>query len=123
MLGHAHLDMAWLWTKNETYEVAERTFNSVLNLQKDFPNLIFGHTSAALYQWIEVNKPDLFKQIQEAVKDKKWEILGGMWVEPEVNLLSGESLIRQLLYGQKYFKSKKIMTWINYFYRLKISAN
>ncbi len=105
-LGHAHLDMAWLWTTTETYEVAQRTFQSVLNLQQDFSNLTFGHTTPALYEWIEQNRPDLFTQIQEAVQQGKWEILGGMWVEPEVNLVSGESIARQLLYGQRYFQEK-----------------
>ena len=106
LLGHAHLDMAWLWTTDETYEVAERTFKSVLNLQQDFPALTFGHTSPALYQWIEVNRPQLFEQIRDAVRSNKWEILGGMWIEPETNLVSGESLIRQLLYGQEYYQDK-----------------
>ncbi len=106
LLGHAHLDMAWLWTTEETYEVAQRTFKSVLSLQQDFPDLIFGHTSPALYQWIEQHRPDLFAAIQDAVRLGKWELLGGMWIEPEVNLVSGESLIRQLLYGQQYFKDK-----------------
>ena len=106
LLGHAHLDMAWLWTTDETYEVAERTFKSVLNLQQDFPALTFGHTSPALYQWIEINRPQLFEQIQDAVRFNKWEILGGMWIEPETNLVSGESLIRQLLYGQEYYRDK-----------------
>ena len=106
LLAHAHLDMAWLWTTDETYEVAERTFKSVLNLQQDFPTLIFGHTSPALYQWIEINRPQLFEQIRDAVRSNKWEILGGMWIEPETNLVSGESLIRQLLYGQQYYRDK-----------------
>jgi alpha-mannosidase len=106
LLGHAHLDMAWLWTVDETWEVAQRTFTSVLNLQRDFPELTFGHTSPVLYAWIEKHCPDLFKAIQEAVKSKSWEILGGMWVEPEVNLVSGESLVRQLFYGQRYLKEK-----------------
>ncbi|MGB5635589.1 MAG: alpha-mannosidase, partial [Waterburya sp.] len=106
LLGHAHLDMAWLWTTDETYEIAERTFKSVLDLQQGFPALTFGHTSPALYQWIEGNRPELFKQIQNAVRLNKWEILGGMWIEPETNLVSGESLIRQLLYGQKYYQEK-----------------
>ena len=105
-LGHAHLDLAWLWTTAETYQVAQRTFESVLNLQQDFPYLTFGHTTPALYEWIEQNRPDLFIQIKEAVRQGKWEILGGMWVEPEVNLVSGESIARQLLYGQHYFKEK-----------------
>jgi alpha-mannosidase len=106
LLGHAHLDMAWLWTTAETYEVAERTFRSVLNLQQDFPALTFGHTSPALYEWIEHHRPELFKSIQAAVKESRWEILGGMWVEPETNLVSGESLIRQLIYGQQYYQEK-----------------
>jgi alpha-mannosidase len=106
LLGHAHLDMAWLWTSDETYEVAERTFASVLNLQQDFPTLTFGHTSPALYEWIEHHRPELFKSIQDAVKCNKWEILGGMWVEPETNLVSGESLIRQFIYGQRYYQEK-----------------
>ena len=106
LLGHAHLDMAWLWTINETYQVAQRTFKSVLNLQNNYHNLTFGHTTAYLYQWIENNNNKLFKQIQETVKQQKWEILGGMWVEPEVNLINGESLARQLLYGQQYFYDK-----------------
>lgn len=106
LLGHAHLDMAWLWTLQETYEVAQRTFNSVLNLQKNYPYLTFGNTTAYLYKWIEDHNLSLFTQIQQAVSNNQWEILGGMWVEPEVNLISGESLIRQLLYGQKYFLEK-----------------
>ncbi|VEP18696.1 Alpha-mannosidase [Hyella patelloides LEGE 07179] len=106
LLGHAHLDMAWLWSTAETYEVAQRTFTSVLTLQQKYPNLTFCHTSPALYQWIETNRPDLFKAIQKAIKANKWEALGGMWIEPEVNLISGESIIRQLLYGQQYFKTK-----------------
>ncbi|MDB9312383.1 alpha-mannosidase [Spirulina sp. CS-785/01] len=106
LLGHAHLDMAWLWEVSETYEVAQRTFQSVLNLKKEFPELTFCHTSPALYQWLENHKPDLFKNIQVAVKAGYWETLGGMWIEPEVNLPSGESLARQLLYGQRYTKEK-----------------
>ena len=106
LLGHAHLDMAWLWTTAETYEVAQRTFTSVLNLQQEYPNLTFCHTSPALYQWIEQNCPDLFSKIQQAIKANKWEALGGMWIEPEVNIISGESIIRQLLYGQQYYKAK-----------------
>lgn len=105
-IGHAHLDMAWLWTTQETYEVAQRTFQSVLNLQQEFPYLTFCHTSPALYEWIEKNRPDLFAAIVEAVKQGKWEVIGGMWIEPEVNLVSGESLVRQLLYGQRYFQEK-----------------
>ncbi len=106
LLGHAHLDMAWLWPLAETWEVGERTFRSVLNLQQEFPDLKFGHTSPILYEWIETHRPELFTQIQEAVNAKRWELLGGMWVEPEVNLIAGESFVRQFLYGQRYFDEK-----------------
>lgn len=106
LLGHAHLDLAWLWPLAETWQVAQNTFISVLNLQKDFPALIFGHSSPLIYEWIEKHHPDLFQAILEAYKGQSWELLGGMWVEPEVNLISGESLFRQLLYGQQYFQEK-----------------
>lgn len=106
VLGHAHLDMAWLWPLEETWEVGERTFQSVINLQADFPDLIFGHTSPALYEWIEQHRPQLFARIHAAVKAGKWELLGGMWIEPDMNLIAGESISRQLLYGQRYFYSR-----------------
>ena len=106
LLGHAHLDMAWLWTTAETREVAQRTFKSVLSLQQDFPTLVFGHTSPALYEWSDQDNPELLQEIQNAVRLRKWELLGGMWIEPETNLVSGESLIRQLLYGQRYYQEK-----------------
>lgn len=106
LLGHAHLDMAWLWPLEETWQVGERTFQSVINLQKEFTDLVFGHTSPALYEWIEENRPELFAEIKIAVKNGIWELLGGMWIEPEVNIISGESLARQLLYGQRYFQAK-----------------
>ena len=106
IVGHAHLDMAWLWTVDETWAVAERTFSSVINLQKEFKNLTFCHTTPVIYEWIEKNRPQLFQEIQASYKAGTWEILGGMWVEPEVNLVSGESIVRQLLYGQKYIKEK-----------------
>jgi alpha-mannosidase len=106
LLGHAHLDMAWLWDVEETWKVAERTFTSVLSLQKDFPDLTFCHTTPALYEWIEQNRPEIFAQIQTQVKAGKWEVVGGMWVEPEMNLINGESIARHLLYGQRYCQEK-----------------
>jgi alpha-mannosidase len=106
LLGHAHLDMAWLWDIEETWRAAERTFVSVLNLQKEFPELTFCHTTPALYEWIEKNRPEIFAQIQAQVKAGKWEIVGGMWVEPEMNLINAESIARHLLYGQRYCQEK-----------------
>ncbi|WP_448573478.1 alpha-mannosidase [Trichothermofontia sp.] len=106
LLGHAHLDLAWLWPIAETWEAAERTFTSVLNLQADFPELIFGHSSPALYAWLETHRPELFSQIQSQVKTGRWEIVAGLWVEPDFNLIQGESLVRQVLYGQRYIQEK-----------------
>ncbi len=106
LLGHSHLDMAWLWRVNETYQVAQRTFTSVLNLQKYYSELVFGHSTSCLYQWLEINQNEQFQAIKNAINSGVWEVLGGMWVEPDTNLLQGESLIRQLLYGQEYLIAK-----------------
>lgn len=102
LLGHAHLDMAWLWQVSETWRAAQNTFESVLKLQQDFSELIFCHSTPALYEWVEKNCPNLFGAIKQQVKVGRWENVGGMWIEPELNLISGESIIRQLLYGQRY---------------------
>lgn len=104
--GHAHLDLAWLWPVSETWDVAERTFASTLNLMAEFPEMKFCHSSPALFDWIERNRPEQFAQIQQKVKAGQWEIAAGLWVEPEFNLISGESLVRQVLYGQLYTQAK-----------------
>lgn len=106
LLGHAHLDLAWLWPVSETWEAAERTFKSVLALQQDFSDLTFCHSTPALYAWIEHHRPDLFQAIQQQVATGRWEVVAGLWVEPELNLVSGESLVRQVLYGQHYVQAK-----------------
>jgi alpha-mannosidase len=106
LLGHAHLDMAWLWTVSETWEVAQRTFESVLTLQQEFPDLTFCHSTPALYAWIEQHRPDLFAAIKQQIAVGRWEVVGGMWVEPELNLISGESIVRQVLYAQRYVQEK-----------------
>ncbi|NJN86365.1 MAG: alpha-mannosidase, partial [Leptolyngbyaceae cyanobacterium SL_7_1] len=106
LLGHAHLDLAWLWTVDDTWEAAERTFASVLDLQQAFPELIFCHSTPALYAWIERHRPALFAQMQAAIATGRWEVVAGLWIEPELNLVSGESLVRQVLYGQRYVQEK-----------------
>ena len=106
LLGHAHLDMAWLWEVAETWEVAERTFRSSLSLQQLFPDLTFCHSTPALYEWMEIHQPDVFTGICQQVQAGKWEIVGGMWIEPDLNLISGESIARQIIYGQAYNQSR-----------------
>ena len=102
LVGHAHLDLAWLWAISETWEVAARTFTSVLQLQNEYPQLTFCHSTPAIYSYIEQHCPDLFAAIQKQVASGRWEVVGGLWVEPELNLIDGESIVRQLLYGQRY---------------------
>lgn len=106
ILGNSHIDVAWLWAIAETKNAMQRTFTSALNLQKIYPELIFNQSTAVSYQWMEQEYPELFSHIQVAVREGKWELIGGMWVEPDGNLPSGESLIRQILYGQEYFRAK-----------------
>ncbi|MEG4860653.1 alpha-mannosidase [Microcoleus sp. K1-B6] len=106
LVGHAHLDLAWLWPVPETWEAAKRTFESVLKLQSEFPDLIFCHSTPALYAWMEEHRPDLFAAIKKQVAVGRWEVVGGMWVEPDLNLISAESMVRQVFYGQLYAKEK-----------------
>jgi alpha-mannosidase len=106
LVGHAHLDLAWLWPVEETWRAAERTFKSVLQLQRDFPDLTFCHSTPALYDWTERNRPALFAAIQQQIASGRWDVVAGLWVEPEFNLVGGESLVRQVLYGQCYVQEK-----------------
>jgi alpha-mannosidase len=105
-LGHAHLDLAWLWPVSETWEAAQRTFESVLSLQTDFPELTFTHSSPALFNWLEKHRPELFQAIQQQIQAGRWAIDAGLWVEPDLNLPGGEALVRQILYGQRYCAEK-----------------
>ncbi|GGJ58504.1 alpha-mannosidase [Deinococcus roseus] len=104
--GHAHIDLAWLWPFHETRRKIERTFGTVLNLMERFEDFTFNQSSAQAYRWIEQDNPEMFEKIKERVQEGRWEVIGGMWVEPDGNLLSGESWARQLLYGQQYFQSR-----------------
>jgi alpha-mannosidase len=104
--GNSHIDMAWLWPWTETVEVTRNTFSSALQLMREYPQLTFSMATAQTYNWMEEKYPDIFKEIQQRVKEGRWEIVGGMWVEPDLNLPDGESLSRQLLYGKRYFQQK-----------------
>ncbi len=101
--GHAHIDLAWLWPMVETRRKAVRTFHSVLQLMDQFPEFRFNHSTAQLYDFVGQDDPALLVAITDKVKSGQWEPIGAMWVEPDTNMPSGESLIRQLLYGIRYF--------------------
>ena len=106
MVGHAHIDAAWLWTMSETVEICHSTFSSVLQVMEKYPHFRFSQSSAQYYEWMEEKYPEIFEGIKKRVKEGKWEIVGGMWIEPDCNLPSGESLVRQILYGKRYFWDK-----------------
>jgi alpha-mannosidase len=102
VLGHAHLDLAWLWPVADTWRAAERTFRSALDLLERFPHLHFGHSTPALYAWLEQHRPALFAAIQAAMAAGRWEPLNGPWVETDCVLVGTASLLRQFQEGQHY---------------------
>ncbi len=102
-VGHAHIDSAWLWPLRETKRKCARTFSNQLRLLERYPEHHFVCSQAVQYQWMKDGYPDLFEQIREQVRSERWEPVGGMWVEPDTNVPSGESLVRQLVHGKRFF--------------------
>ena len=102
VVSHAHLDLAWLWPVADTWQAAERTFTSVLQLMEEHPELRFGHSTPALYHWLQQHRPALFKAIHAAMERGQWEALNGPWVETDCVLVGSASLLRQFLEGQRY---------------------
>ena len=98
--------MAWLWTFNETIAVFHNTCETILGLMEKYPDFCFCQSSAQLYKWLEEKHPETFEKVKRRVEDGRWEIVGGTWVESDGNLPSGESLVRQLLHGKRYFKER-----------------
>jgi len=104
--ANAHIDAAWLWREGETVEVCRNTFTSVLDMMDARPDFTYTQSAAAYYDWMERLAPDVFKRIEARVKDGRWEVVGGMWVEPDCNLPDGQSWARHLLYAKRYFQKK-----------------
>jgi alpha-mannosidase len=102
--GHAHIDLAWLWPYAETRNKVRRTFNTALGLMETSADFRFNQSSAAFYAQLEEDDPALFAAVKAKVASGQWEPIGGMWVEPDTNMPNGESLVRQVLYGQRYFE-------------------
>ena len=105
-VGNSHIDMAWLWPWSETTMVVHDTFTTALQLMNEYPDYLYAHSSAQTYAWMEEKYPDIFDEIKKRVAEGRWEIVGGMWVEPDLNMPDGESQVRQLLIGKRYFKEK-----------------
>ena len=102
--GNAHIDAAWLWPRTETVDVVRRTYSTALQLMNEYPDYNYTQSAAMYSEWMADKYPDIDAQIKRRVKEGRWEVVGGMWIEPDLNLPGGESLVRQLLLGQRFFQ-------------------
>ncbi|WP_078431895.1 alpha-mannosidase [Metabacillus halosaccharovorans] len=106
MIGNAHLDPVWLWQWQEGFQETKATFRSALDRLNEYEDFVFTSSSAVMYEWVEKNDPNMFEEIKEKIQEGRWIICGGWWLQPDCNIPSGESFVRQGLYGQHYFKEK-----------------
>ena len=105
-VGHSHIDAAWLWPLGETREKVARTFSNMVELLREYREAVYAQSSALYYEWVEEDYPEIFEEIRRLVREGRWVPVGGMWVESDAQLVGGESLTRQFLYGQRYFYSR-----------------
>lgn len=105
-VGHTHIDVAWLWRLKHTREKISRSFSTVMRLMELYPEYIFLQTQPQLYEYIKEDFPKIYEKIKEKAASGQWEVDGGMWVEADCNLTSGESLVRQILIGSKFMKDE-----------------
>ena len=106
MTGHAHIDIAWLWPARQSREKAERTFTTMTYLMEQYPDAHFFASSPVLYKWLKSHNPQLYAMIKERMSEGRWEADCGAWVEPDMNIPSGESFVRQFMYGKKFLKEE-----------------
>jgi alpha-mannosidase len=106
LTGNSHIDAAWLWPWTETVDVVRRTFGTALQLMDEYPKYTYTQSAAAYSEWMFEKYPSVHEQILNRVKQGRWEMVGGMWVEPDLNMPDGESLVRQLLIGKRFFREK-----------------
>ncbi|WP_208591933.1 alpha-mannosidase [Gracilibacillus suaedae] len=105
-IGHTHIDVAWLWRLKHTREKSARSFSTVLRLMEQYPDYLFLQSQPQLYEYIKHDYPEIYQNIKRKVGEGQWEVEGGMWVEADCNIPSGESLVRQLLLGTRFFKEE-----------------
>lgn len=105
-VGHTHIDIAWLWTVQQAIEKGERSFTTALKLMEEFPDYSFLQSQPQMYQYIKEQFPELYEQINEKISEGRWQPEGAMWVEADCTLTSGESLVRQFLYGKRFLKDE-----------------
>lgn len=106
VVGHTHIDVAWLWRLKHTREKAQRSFATVLRLMEQYDEYVFLQTQPQLYKYVKEDCPELYAKIKERVADGRWEADGGMWVEADCNISSGESLVRQFLHGTRFIEKE-----------------
>ena len=104
LTGNSHIDAAWLWPWTETVDVVKRTFGTALQLMYEYPEYTYTQSAAAYNEWMADKYPDMNAEIKRRIQEGRWEIVGGMWVEPDLNMPDGESLVRQLLVGKRWYK-------------------
>ena len=105
-IGHTHIDVAWLWTLDQTKEKVERSFSTVLKLMDEYPEYRFFMSQPQLFDFLKERNPELYGRVKEKILEGRWEVDGAMWLEADCNLTSGESLVRQITYGKKFFKDE-----------------
>lgn len=105
-IGHTHIDVAWWWTVAQTREKVVRSFATVLELMEEYPSYKFMSSQPVLYYFLKQRYPELFERIKARVAEGRWEVEGGMWLEADCNLTSGESLVRQFLHGKRFFREE-----------------
>ena len=105
-IGHTHIDCAWKWTLRQTREKVQRSFSTVLELMRRYPEYKFMSSQAFLYKNLKEEAPEVYEQVKERIAEGRWECEGAMWVEADCNLSSGESLVRQVLYGKNFFQQE-----------------
>lgn len=105
-VGHTHIDCAWLWTLKVTEDKAVRSFSTVLEMMREYPEYIFMSSQPQLYKYVKKNAPEVYAEMKERIREGRWEPEGGMFVEADCNIASGEALVRQFLYGKRFFKEE-----------------
>ena len=105
-VGHTHIDVAWWWTVAQTREKVVRSFATALKLMEEYPSYKFMSSQPVLYHFLKLRYPELFERIKERVAEGRWEVEGGMWLEADCNLTSGESLVRQFIHGKRFFQEE-----------------
>lgn len=116
MVGQSHIDIAWLWPVRETVRKVSRTFSTMCTLMDRYPEFLYSQSQPQLYAYVKEHYPQLYDKIKSRIAEGRWELVGGMWVEPDLNIPNGESLVRQIVYGQSFYQQefgkKSTIEWL-----------